>query len=555
MSMNFDYIIAGGGSAGCVLANRLSKDPNVKVLLLEAGGTDWHPFIKMPSGVSKIMAGETFDAKLYNYAYYTEGQPHLNNRKLFFPRGKGVGGSSNINGMLYIRGHARDYDIWRQLGNAGWSYEEVLPYFKKSENNENGSDLYHGSNGELKVSNPNLDTNPLHYAFIEAGQQAGYKYNPDFNGEDQEGVGPVSQNIDNGRRASTAYSFIEPVKNRTNLTIYTNSVTSKLLFEKNKCIGVEFLRKNKLEKVFADREVIVCGGAINSPQILHLSGIGKADYLKKWDLNVVSDLPGVGENLQDHLDILTHNECTQPVTDAKYVMGPFGFLKQAWILGMWGTLRKGPGGMIPLNVLTFLKTDPSLDVPDIQMHFLSVLLQDHGAKLPESHCFSNHICQLRPESRGYIALKSLDPRVAPVIQPNYFAEQKDRDVMIEGVKMSRDIISQKAFDAYRGKEISPGIEVQSDEQIENFIREKAETIYHPVGTCKMGSDENAVVDDKLRVRGVENLRVVDASIMPNLVGGNTNAPTIMIAEKIADHILGNDFLPALDLSQSYKQSA
>ena len=259
--------------------------------------------------------------------------------------------------------------------------------------------------------------------------------------------------------------------------------------------------------------------------------------------------------MQDHLDILTHNECTQPVTDAKYVMGPFGFLKQAWILGMWGTLRKGPGGMIPLNVLTFLKTDPSLDVPDIQMHFLSVLLQDHGAKLPESHCFSNHICQLRPESRGYIALKSLDPRVAPVIQPNYFAEQKDRDVMIEGVKMSRDIISQKAFDEYRGKEISPGIEVQSDEQIENFIREKAETIYHPVGTCKMGSDENAVVDDKLRVRGVENLRVVDASIMPNLVGGNTNAPTIMIAEKIADHILGNDFLPALDLSQSYKQSA
>ena len=545
MSDTFDYIIAGAGSAGCVLANRLSKDPSIKVLLIEAGGSDWHPFVRMPAGVLELMSGEGA-GKNYNYGFWTEGQPHLNNRKLFTPRGKGVGGSSNINGMLYIRGHARDYDIWRQLGNEGWSYDEVMPYFKKAERNQNGESEFHGGDGELGVSNPVFSNNPLHKTFINAGIEAGYPYNEDLNGATQEGFGPAQQTIWNGKRESTGQSFIKPVLDRKNLTISKMSVTKKLLFKGNKCIGLEYIKNKTVHSVFAEREVMVCGGAINSPQLLQLSGIGRGDYIKKWGLDVVADLPGVGENLQDHLDILSHYECTQPVTDARHMMGPFGwgFIKQALILTQWGLMRSGPGNDIGLAALSFMKTEENLDLPDIQMHFIGALLKDHGKTKPDQHCFSNHVCVLRPESRGYIALKSLDPNVQPLIQPNYLSAQKDLDVMVKGVKMSREVINQKAFDQYRGAELNPGPDVQTDKEIEEFVRANAETIYHPVGTCKMGSDEFAVVDDKLRVRGVENLRVVDASVMPTLIGGNTNAPTIMIADKISDHILGKDFLPA-----------
>ena len=545
MSDIFDYIIAGAGSAGCVLANRLSKDPSIKVLLIEAGGSDWHPFVRMPAGVLELMSGEGA-GKNYNYGFWTEGQPHLNNRKLFTPRGKGVGGSSNINGMLYIRGHARDYDIWRQLGNEGWSYDEVMPYFKKAERNQNGESEFHGGDGELGVSNPVFSNNPLHKTFINAGIEAGYPYNEDLNGATQEGFGPAQQTIWNGKRESTGQSFIKPVLDRKNLIISKMSVTKKLLFKGNKCIGLEYIKNKTVYSVFAEREVMVCGGAINSPQLLQLSGIGRGDYIKKWGLDVVADLPGVGENLQDHLDILSHYECTQPVTDARHMMGPFGwgFIKQALILTQWGLMRSGPGNDIGLAALSFMKTEENLDLPDIQMHFIGALLKDHGKTKPDQHCFSNHVCVLRPESRGYIALKSLDPNVQPLIQPNYLSAQKDLDVMVKGVKMSREVINQKAFDQYRGAELNPGPDVQTDKEIEEFVRANAETIYHPVGTCKMGSDEFAVVDDKLRVRGVENLRVVDASVMPTLIGGNTNAPTIMIADKISDHILGKDFLPA-----------
>jgi choline dehydrogenase len=545
LSDTFDYIIAGAGSAGCVLANRLSKDPSIKVLLIEAGGSDWHPFVRMPAGVLELMSGEGA-GKNYNYGFWTEGQPHLNNRKLFTPRGKGVGGSSNINGMLYIRGHARDYDIWRQLGNEGWSYDEVMPYFKKAERNQNGESEFHGGDGELGVSNPVFSNNPLHKTFINAGIEAGYPYNEDLNGATQEGFGPAQQTIWNGKRESTGQSFIKPVLDRKNLIISKMSVTKKLLFKGNKCIGLEYIKNKTVYSVFAEREVMVCGGAINSPQLLQLSGIGRGDYIKKWGLDVVADLPGVGENLQDHLDILSHYECTQPVTDARHMMGPFGwgFIKQALILTQWGLMRSGPGNDIGLAALSFMKTEENLDLPDIQMHFIGALLKDHGKTKPDQHCFSNHVCVLRPESRGYIALKSLDPNVQPLIQPNYLSAQKDLDVMVKGVKMSREVINQKAFDQYRGAELNPGPDVQTDKEIEEFVRANAETIYHPVGTCKMGSDEFAVVDDKLRVRGVENLRVVDASVMPTLIGGNTNAPTIMIADKISDHILGKDFLPA-----------
>ena len=554
MSERFDYIIAGGGSAGCVLANRLSKDPNIKVLLIEAGGTTWHPFVKMPAGVLELISGEGA-GKFYNYSYWTEGQPHLNNRKLFFPRGKGVGGSSNINGMLYVRGHSRDYDIWRQLGNEGWSYEEVLPYFKKSENNENGESEFHGSNGELSVQNPLFENNPLHRCFLDAGIQAGYKYIEDINGFDNEGFGPCPQTISKGYRASTSFSFINPIKDRKNLTIITKSITNKLLFEGTKCTGLEYINGKNIHKVYAEREVLVCGGAINSPQILQLSGIGKGDYIKKWGLDVVADLPGVGENLQDHLDVLSHYECTQPVTEAKYTAGGLAFIRMAGILAQWLLTKKGAGNDIGLSGVSFLKTDDTLDLPDIQMHFIGSLLKDHGKTRPDSHAFSNHVCMLRPESRGYIALKSLDPNVQPIIQPNYFSTQKDRDTLIKGVKISREIMNQPAFDEFRGKEINPGTHIQTDQEIEEFIRSHGETIYHPVGTCKMGTDEFSVVDDKLRVRGVENLRVVDASVMPTLIGGNTNAPTIMIAEKISDHILGKDFLPSQTVNYKNQTAA
>ena len=554
MRQSFDYIIAGAGSAGCVLANRLSKDPNNRVLLIEAGGSDWHPYVRMPAGVLELMSGEG-SGKLYNYGYWTEGQSHLDNRKLFFPRGKGIGGSSNINGMLYVRGHPRDYDIWRQLGNEGWSYEDVLPYFKKSEKNENGSSEFHGSEGELGVQNPTFENNPLHRCFLDAGVQAGYKYKEDLNGMDHEGFGPVQQTIWKGKRASTGQAFIKPIKDRKNLTIYTKSITNKLIFDGKKCIGLEYIKGKNVNKVYADKEVIVCGGAINSPQILQLSGIGKGDYIKKWGLDVVADLPGVGENLQDHLDILSHYECTQPVTEAKYTAGGLAIFRMASVLAQWLITGKGAGNDIGLSGLSFLKTDDSLDLPDIQMHFVGSLLKDHGKSRPDSHAFSNHVCMLRPESRGYIALKSLDPSIQPIIQPNYFSTQKDRDTMIKGVKMSREIINQKAFDDYRGKEINPGNHIQTDQEIEEFIRGHAETIYHPVGTCKMGSDEFAVVDDHLRVRGVENLRVVDASVMPTLIGGNTNAPTIMIAEKAADYILGNELLAPQNVSIDNKSAA
>ena len=530
----YDYIIVGAGSAGCVLANRLSADPSVRVLLLEAGGKDSSILYRMPAGVGSLITGGKG-----NWCYETEGQEHLNYRRLFWPRGKVLGGSSSINGMIYIRGHARDYDHWRQLGLEGWGFSDVLPYFKRSEDLEFGGDNFHGEGGPLKVSS-GKSTNPLFRTFVEAGRQAGHPFTDDFNGYQQEGMGFYQLTIRDGKRQSTAVGYLRPALDRDNLTVEVEALTSRIVFEGKKAVGVDFMQKGEARTVRAEREVILCGGAVNTPQTLLLSGVGDADYLKRFGIDVVADLPGVGKNLQDHLDCSINYECTQPITLYSQA-NPF----RALATGMQYVFSgKGLGQTNGLEAGGFLKTRPELEMPDIQLHFIAANMFEHGKKKMDRHGFMAHICQLRPESRGEIALKSTNPSDPPLIQPNYLATENDRITLREGVKMVREIFGQEAFDAYRGPEIQPGAHVQSDEKLDEFIRRNAETIYHPVGTAKMGTDKDAVVDAACKVHGIDGLRVVDASVMPTLVGGNTNAPTIMIAEKVSDMILGKPALPS-----------
>ena len=524
----YDYIIIGAGSAGCVLANRLSANPDNAVLLLESGKRDNSVFIKMPGGY-----GQLVPEKEYNWFYYTEPEPHLNGRKLFWPRGKVMGGSSSINAMIYIRGHARDYDQWRQMGNAGWAFNDVLPYFRRAENAERGKSKYRGVGGPVNVTQRHHE-DPLTEAFLTAGEQAGYHRTDDFNGENQEGFAYYESTIKDAKRCSTAVAYIKPALKRKNLTVISGAHVTRILFEGTRANGVEFIRKGETEQVTTNREVILSGGAINSPQILMLSGIGPGDHLTEMNIPILKNLQGVGCNLQDHLNCGVQYEATQPVSMYKW-RSP---LRQTQVFFQWLLLRQGVGSSIPSALGAFIKSMPGLEVPDLQLHFVPILAAAHGFDFPAKHGFQCQVYMTRPKSRGNIKLKSANPMDHPRIFANYLSDADDLPALRRGVDITRSLLRQPAFDAFRGEEIWPGKHVVSDEALDEAIRDDAETLYHPVGTCKMGSDGMAVVDEKLRVHGIQDLRVVDASIMPTLISGNTNAPTIMIAEKASDMILG-----------------
>jgi len=519
----YDYVIVGAGSAGCVLANRLTEDPTISVLLLESGGTDTAWEVHIPAAFSRLYQSA------YDWSYYTEEQGQLKQRKVYIPRGKVLGGSSSINTMIYMRGNRYDYDHWCALGNQGWSYVDVLPYFKKAEHQERGASAYHGVGGPLNVADLRF-VNPLTRVFVAAGVELGWPHNTDFNGAAQEGVGVYQVTQKQGQRHSTADAYLKPARRRRNLTVLPRAHATRLLFEQRQCVGVAYLRDGRPQQAHVRREVLLCAGAINSPQLLLLSGIGPAAHLQSLGIPVTQDLPGVGRNLQDHLAAGVLYACTQPVSlaGAETLANLLSYL----------LLKRGPLTTNVAEAGAFLKTRLDLPAPDIQVAFVPVAAIDHGLVRLEGHHFTIGLTQLRPQSRGFITLRSPDPLEPPAIQPQYLSSESDLQALVEGISLCRKVAHAAAFAPFRGRELYPGAEVQGDTAMTGYIRATALTGDHSVGTCKMGSDPLAVVDAELQVHGLEGLRVVDASIMPAIVSGNTNAPTIMIAEKAADLIKG-----------------
>ncbi|MBK8286721.1 MAG: choline dehydrogenase [Ahniella sp.] len=522
----YDYIIVGAGSAGCVLANRLSTNPSNRVLLLEAGPTDWHPFIHMPAGIAKLV-----NRKGVNWDYSTEPEPELNQRALWWPRGKVLGGSSSINAMCYIRGHRRDYDTWAQAGNTGWSFDEVLPYFRKSETNERGADAYHGDSGPLNVADLRY-TNKLSSVFIDAAVEAGFSRNPDFNGERLEGFGLYQVTQKGGQRCSAAAGYLRPAEGRDNLTVLTKAQVQNVVIHNGRATGVAYKHQGALQHAEAAKEVILSGGALNSPHLLMLSGVGDRDALAAFGITSQAHLPGVGRNLHDHLDACTIFHCKEPIT--------YDRTNDAVIALQYAFFKRGPGTSNIAEAGGFLRSKHAPDErPDIQFHFVPAILDDHGRNRIKGFGFTMHACHLQPRSRGFVDLRSANPDDKVRIVANYLTDPLDRATMIEAVRSARKIAHAPSLVPYRGAEMFPGDNDDSDEAILAFLRRKCETVYHPVGTCRMGNDDQAVVGADLKVHGVQGLRVVDASVMPTIVSGNTNAPTIMIAEKASDLILGS----------------
>ena len=526
----YDYIIVGAGSAGCVLANRLTESGKHRVLLLEAGPRNNHPWLHIPLGYGKL-----FTNQRYNWCYQTEPQPECHGRNVIAPRGTTLGGSSSINGLIYIRGQAEDFNHWRQLGNAGWSHDDVLPYFRKAEDNERGADEHHGTGGPLGVSDIR-DRHPLAAAFIEAAQQCGYPKNDDFNGTTQEGAGYYQNTMRGGVRSSTAAAYLKPARKRGNLHVVSDALGSRVLFEGRRATGVEYLVGGEARTARTSGEVLVAGGAFNSPQLLQLSGLGPAELLRSHNIPVIADLPGVGDHLNDHYYARLLLRCKEPITLNDAV--------RDWRQGAKAVLdyalhRRGYFATPAISAGCFVRALPSSETPDVQCSIALYSIHNLGDWLDAFSGFTITTTLLRPESRGHVRIKSADPRQAPAIHPNYLATQKDRDTLVAGVKVLRRMAAAPALNRYVAEEVDPGLSCASDDDILDFIRKRGSTVYHPVSTCRMGQDPKAVVDERLRVRGFAGLRVIDASIMPAVVSGNTNAATIMIAEKGADMVLAD----------------